>query len=253
MEPHVIVSATLKCWIVLIGFPTLFVEFAIFLFSERSSDFILHNVTRYFARLTQYYILCYFVALSSVLLPPLEQWVLARVLAWWYPVLGLEGVLELCKSNFWYLPIALMNTEEGIVKEKAKAKAVVAPSPFTFVFLLFILNGAIYDRAPDSPIISGAFQQLRGLPFAIISIGTLMVVAFNFVFLLPVEVFSFGKGFEEAIQNAKEMKKMRRKRAIQCCWASWLMMRRVQLDGDNLQVRSFFLIPRIFDPLTPHL
>ncbi|KAJ7574509.1 hypothetical protein C8J56DRAFT_902216 [Mycena floridula] len=205
---HASASSILKCWIMLIGFPTLFVEFAILAFSERSNDLILHNVTRYFARLTQYYVLCYLVAPSIVLVPPLEQWVLVRVLVWWYPVLGRRGVLTLCRNSFWYLPIAVMNTEEGIAEEKAKAKAVLT-SPFTFIFLFFILNAAIYDRAPNSPIISGAFQQLRGLPLLLASMGVLVIPASFFFVVLPMEVFFFGKGFEEEIRNAKAMKKLR--------------------------------------------
>ncbi|KAJ7574510.1 hypothetical protein C8J56DRAFT_902222 [Mycena floridula] len=189
-------------------FPTLFVEFAILAFSERSNDLILHNVTRYFARLTQYYVLCYLVAPSIVLVPPLEQWVLVRVLVWWYPVLGRRGVLTLCRTSFWYLPIAVMNTEEGIAEEKVKTKAVLT-SPFTFIFLFFILNAAIYDRAPNSPIISGAFQQLRGFPLLLASMGLLVIPASFFFVVLPMEVFSFGKGFEEEIRNAKAMKKLR--------------------------------------------
>ncbi|KAJ7600057.1 hypothetical protein C8J56DRAFT_879806 [Mycena floridula] len=210
MDIHVLASSMLECWILLIGFPTLFLEFAILVFSERSSDSVLHTVTKFSARLTQNYVFIYYIALSAVLLAPLEQWVLARVLAWCYPALGLEGVLEFCRTSFWYLPIAVMNTEEGVAEEKAKAKAVVTPSPFTFIFLFFILNAAaIYDRASNSPIISGAFQQLRGIPFVLVSMGALVLPANLFFVLLPIEVFSFGKGFEEEIRNAKAMKKLR--------------------------------------------
>ncbi|KAJ7600184.1 hypothetical protein C8J56DRAFT_879914 [Mycena floridula] len=190
---------------------TLFVEFAILGFSERSSNFILHNVTRFLARLTQYYILYYLIVPSIVLLLPLEQWVLIRVLVWRYPVLGREGILTLCRTSFWYLPIAVMNTEEGIAEEKAKAKAVITPSSLTFTFLLFVLNGAIYDRAPNSPIISGAFQQLRGIPLLFASVGAPVILTIFFFVVLPIEVLSFGKGFEEEIWNAKAMKKMRAK------------------------------------------
>ncbi|KAJ7600299.1 hypothetical protein C8J56DRAFT_1073226 [Mycena floridula] len=144
-----------------LGPPIIFLELIVLAFFGRSGSSILCGISRFLVSLPEIYTLGYFTQhmLFMDILPYLKQWLLLVILARRYPELGMQGVVQLCRPDSWCPEMAPEDTEKEMLGEATRvAKVVVSPSSFKYWF--FIINGAIYSQELDSPIISGAFQQL---------------------------------------------------------------------------------------------
>ncbi|KAJ7600251.1 hypothetical protein C8J56DRAFT_1156689 [Mycena floridula] len=197
-----------------LGLPLLLPELVVLAFFDRSGNSILYTITRFLASLPEMSVMTYFTfhIFGSRILKYLKQWVLLWILVWRYPALGMEGVLELCKRDAWDPEMAPDDTEKEMLGEVTRAaKEVVSPS--SFKCWAFIINGAIYCREPDSPIVSGAFQQFL-FPLKLMACAALYFAIIEFLVSLPLEYFNFDRHFEEDIENAANMQEIRAENAL---------------------------------------
>ncbi|KAJ7600276.1 hypothetical protein C8J56DRAFT_909822 [Mycena floridula] len=158
------------------------------------------------------------------------------ILAWRYPALHMEGVLVLCRTESWLAGMTGQGTEKEMLREATRAAKASLISPWSW---FFIFNAALYSRGINSPIMSGAFQQLL-FPLKVMACGAFFNAAFWFL-ALAIDIISFGQHFKKRLENVRRMEDIRiienarRLQEIKMSMASSVGENLFEFDSKNLK------------------